>query len=110
MTNPFGVAKWNDAGWRPPTPHEVYSFLSIVSIAVPILGITPPGSMATKVCELLALVCGQRGIAAAKNFLSPQVLRKLEAADERAFAPNSTTTINAQGGPIRVAGDVSVTP
>lgn len=83
MTNPFGLAKWHEAGWRPPTPHEVYRIALIVSCAIPIVGIAPAGSLFAKICELVALVCGSQGISAARNFISPQIRRKLEAVDAR---------------------------
>ena len=98
MTNPFGISKWTEAGWKPPTPHEVLGVLMTASTAIPLLGITPPGSVGAKLCELLSLVCGGMGIASARNYMSPQALNKLQRIDARALQPNAQTTVYMQPG------------
>lgn len=96
MTNPFGVAKWYEAGWRPPTPHQVLGLLMAVAIGIPIIGLAEHNSVLAKLCELFALVCGGTGIVSAKNHLSPQILSKLEAVDARALNEISERTEGAK--------------
>lgn len=83
MTNPFGVDHWRDAGWRPPTPHQVLAFLMLTAACVAVTGIGP--DWLAKLCVVLTAGTGGAGISAAKNYLSPQVRNKLEAVDARAL-------------------------
>jgi len=98
MTNPFGAARWDDAGWRPPTPHQILALMLLCAVGVPLVGLVPPGSVAAKLCELLALACGGSGIYAAKNYLSPQVRRKLESVDARGLDPQPAQRVYANEG------------
>lgn len=83
MTNPFGMSKWHEAGWRPPTPHQVLSvvmlLLSAATVVVTFLG--PPWLAAA-----LAVLTGGSGYSAtsaARMYLSPQIRNKLEAVDAK---------------------------
>jgi hypothetical protein len=110
VTNPFGLDKWNEAGWKPPTPHEVLGVLMTIATVMPVLGITPPGSMSGKLCELLALVCGGMGIASARNYISPTTRQKLFDLDARALKPNTQTTVYASSGTDINIAAATVTP
>jgi hypothetical protein len=110
VTNPFGLDKWNEAGWKPPTPHEVLGLLMTIATAIPLLGITPTGSLGTKLCELLSLACGGMGIASARNYISPTTRSKLEGLDARAMRPNAPTTIYTSAGTDINVATANVTP
>lgn len=91
MTNPFARA-----GWAIPTPHQVLGAMMTVAIAAPILGLATGGW--AKACELIALVLGGAGIQTAKNYLSPQVMMKLQAVDARAMTAGADTVVNVAPG------------
>lgn len=81
MTNPFGLSRWHDAGWGPPTPHQVLAWLMLGAACVAVTGVGPV--WLAKLCVVLTAGTGGAGIYSAKNYLSPQVRTKLEAVDAR---------------------------
>ena len=103
MTNPFGVDRWSEAGWGPPTPHQVLAGLMLIAACVALTGVGP--GWLTKLCVAITAGSGGAGIASAKNHLSPQILSKLKAVDARALEqPAPQTRIYAATG-----SDINVT-
>ena len=85
MTNPFGASRWQDAGWKPPTPHQVMAVMFVATEAFRESEFFPSGTPGAKIVGLLLTVFALVGISEAKNYLSPQVMNKLRAVDDKAL-------------------------
>lgn len=85
VTSPFSGSRWERAGWKPPTPHQVLAILFIVTEALRESEVFPTGSNGARIVGLLLTVFALLGINEAKNYQSPQIMNKLRAVDERAL-------------------------
>jgi hypothetical protein len=66
--------------WGVPAPYQVLTFLFLVAEACKVSG-TLDGTPYAPVLEVLVTFFALLGIATARNFVSPQILAKLEAFD-----------------------------
>ena len=78
-------SRWEQAGWRLPTPHQVLWVVMSAALGIEFLGLAPPGTFVAKVCQLVAWLCGSKGIELARNYVSPQLRAKADAFDARAI-------------------------